>query len=67
MTAREIERLARLETQLENVCKRIDAQAVKLDAVHDALMSQRGARLALVSLVSIAGIIGGLVSSFLPR
>lgn len=67
MTAKELERITRLEVQLESMCKRLDSQGVKLDEVHEALLTARGAKWAVVGLIGIAGTVGGIIGQFFPR
>ena len=67
MTTRELERIAALETQVAMLVKQQDAQAEMLREVRDAVVTGKGARLALLSLVGVSGIIGGLISTFMPR
>lgn len=67
MTPREIERIAVLETRVQTLIKNQEEQAVLLREVRDALVSARGAKLVLFSLVSVSGIVGGIISQFFPR
>lgn len=67
MTERENERIAKLEERLKNVERKQDEQAAMLREVRDAIISARGAKLALVSLIALSGTIGGLISQFFPR
>lgn len=67
MTQSERERLAALETKVDTLVEQQAAHDRLLREVRDAIVAARGARWALASLVTVAGVIGGLVGQFFPR
>lgn len=67
MTQPERERLAVLETQVALLIRQQEAHATLLREVRDAVVSSRGAKWALVTLISAAGVAGGIVGQFFPR
>jgi hypothetical protein len=67
MTAKELERIAILETKMQLLSDQVTNQGKTLQEVHNAVVASKGARLALLALVSVSGTIGGLISTFIPR
>lgn len=74
MTQQEIERIARLEEQIKAIHKKQDEQAKKQDEqadllreVRDALLSARGARWALMSLIGVSGTVGAVIANWWPK
>lgn len=67
MTQQEIERIARLEEQIKAIHKKQDEQADLLREVRDALLSARGARWALMSLIGVSGTVGAMLANWWPK
>jgi len=67
MTQSERERLATLETKVDELIKRQEKHEKMLVEVRDAVVSVRGARWAIVTLVGVSGTVGGLISQFFPK
>lgn len=67
MTHQEAERIARLEEQIKAIHNKQDEQAQLLREVRDALLSARGARWALMSLIGVSGTFGALIANWWPK
>lgn len=67
MTQQEIERIARLEEQIKAIHKKQDEHTLVLREVRDALLSARGARWALMSLIGVSGTFGALLANWWPK
>lgn len=69
MTKTDIERIARLEAELDHVTETMDKMAKKVDDVHELMLKARGAQWAFYG---IAGLIGfatsklGAFATWLP-
>lgn len=60
-----VERIARLEVQLEHAMATLDAMAHKVDDLHELLLQAKGARWAIVGVAGLAGFLSGKASSLL--
>lgn len=60
------DRVMRMEAEVENLEKKVDAMSVKIDDMHDILMQARGARYVIAAGAAIAGGITGFLVKFIP-
>jgi hypothetical protein len=74
MTHPEAERIARLEEQNKYLTlevaalrKELEQQSIILREVRDALLSARGARWALMSLIGVSGTLGAIIANWWPK
>lgn len=61
------ERLAVIESQQENMYRSVGELTTEVKALTAALNRARGGWLALVSLTSLAGIVGGLIAKIITK
>lgn len=66
MTRSENERIAALEVQVAALNKQLEDTHKTVQELRDVLMQAKGARWTIVMLVTVAGILGGLVGKFAP-
>lgn len=59
MTKSDVERIAKLETEIEHMSRDIAAMATKVDQMHGILMQAKGAQWAVLGM---AGLMGFLAS-----
>jgi hypothetical protein len=57
MTRTELERIARLETELEHMSRDISAMSVKVDQMHSILSQAKGAQWAVLGMAGFMGFI----------
>lgn len=55
MTKTELERITRLETELEHMSETVSNMARKVDAMHDLLLKARGAQWAFYGMAGLIG------------
>ena len=57
MTKTELERITRLETELEHMSKDISTMSVKVDQMHSILSQAKGAQWAVIGMAGFMGFI----------
>lgn len=60
------DRVIRLEAEMAQQTKKIDAMAGKVEEMHNLLMQARGARWAIIAAASVGGFIAAKLSMFFP-
>ena len=58
------ERVARLETKVDNLSEALDKAVTKVDEMHGVMMQAKGARWVLIAAASIAGALAGFAAKF---
>ena len=61
MTKTELERITRLETELEHMSKDISAMSVKVDQMHTILSQAKGAQWAVLGMAGFMGFVASKV------
>lgn len=65
MTLSQGERIARLETQLENVEDKLDKASKKLDQIHEVFLQAKGAKWIIVFGATVAGFLASYVPNLI--
>ena len=58
------ERVARLETKVDNLSEALDKVITKVDEMYGVMMQAKGARWVLIAAASIAGALAGFAAKF---
>jgi hypothetical protein len=64
MTKTEIERITRLETELEHMSRDISAMSVKVDQMHNILSQAKGAQWAVLGMAAFMGFAASKMTEF---
>lgn len=62
MTRTEIERITKLETEIEHMGRDIAAMATKVDQMHGVLMQAKGAQWAVLGMAGLMGFLASKAS-----
>lgn len=63
MTKTEVERIAKLETEIEHMGRDIAAMAAKVDQMHGILMQAKGAQWAVLGMAGLMGFLASKATS----